>query len=160
MATEIMVTRGPGLSLMPLGEEGNLVVRNMKYGQAVKATIVQPRNVKFHRKLFALLNMGFDYWEPPVAEWRGLQAEKNFDVFREQVTILAGFREVTYNLDGSVKVKAKSISFANMDDGEFGRLYRAIFNVIWRMVISRIEGFTEEVMENTVNQLLSFEAAA
>lgn len=157
MATEALFQRGPGNSLVPMGEEGILAIRGLKPGHAVKATIVRPRNVRFHRKFFALLNLGFEYWEPEQKEWRGIQAEKSFEVFREQVTILAGHREVTYNLDGSVKVKAKSISFANMDETAFQRVYKSVFSVIWKMVISKVKGFTEELMENTVDQLMGFD---
>jgi len=157
MATEILVQRGPGNTLIPFGEDGVKAVQSLKHGETVKAVITKPRNIKFHRKFFSLLNFGFDYWQPAPAEWQGIQAEKSFKIFREQTTILAGYREVTHNLDGSVKVVAKSISFAKMEDDEFEKLYKAVFNVIWRLVVSKISGFTEELMENSLNQLLEYD---
>ena len=112
----------------------------------------------FHRKLFALLNLGFEYWVPADTEWKGIQAEKNFDRFRKDVLILAGFREVVVNIKGESRVEARSISFASMDDVEFGRVYSAVFNVLWRMVMQHIEGFTPELMENALNQMLEFDS--
>jgi len=157
MATDILVQRGPGNTLIPFGEDGVKAIQSLTRGQTVKASITKPRNPKFLRKFFSLVNFGFDYWEPEPIEWQGIQAEKSFPVFREQVTILAGYRDVTHNLDGSVKVVAKSISFASMEEDEFEKLYKAVFNVIWRMVICKVNGFTEELMENTLNQLLEYD---
>ncbi len=157
MATEILVQRGPGNTLIPFGEDGVKAVQSLKHGQTVKAVITRPRNIKFHRKFFSLLNFGFDYWQPEPAEWQGIQAEKSFKIFREQTTILAGYREVTHNLDGSVKVVAKSISFASMDESEFNDLYKAVYSVIWRLVVSKANGFTEDLMQNSLNQLLEYD---
>lgn len=158
MATEVLLTKGPGNSLVPLGEEGHLAIRNLRFGQAVKASIVQPRNVKFHRKFFALLNLGFEYWEPAETAWNGIPAEKNFERFRKDVLILAGFHDVVVNIRGESRVEAKSISFARMDEDEFSRVYQAVFNVIWTRVLRHVQGFTPELMENAVSQLLGFDA--
>ena len=148
--------RGPGLSLIPSDKQGVDVIENLGHGVDVAVDITKMRNAKFHRKFFCLLNLGFEYFEPPKQEWKGMEAVKNFDVFREQVTILAGYFDVTYNLDGSIKVKAKSISFARMDDIEFEKLYKDVFNVLWKKVMSQVQGFTEPEMERVVNQMLSY----
>lgn len=141
--------------VIPLCAEDNELIQKMKIGTVVECDYKQKRNSRFHRKFFALLNLGYEYWEPEPNQWRGFQAVKNFDVFREQVTILAGFRDVTYNLDGSVKVKAKSISFASMDETEFERLYSNVLDVIWHKVVNTI--FDDKAhLDNAVNQLLSY----
>ena len=36
----------------------------MKSGAIYKADVTAPRNIKFHRKTFALLNLTFGFWEP------------------------------------------------------------------------------------------------
>lgn len=139
----------------PLCTDDADVIRKIPLGSVVEAEFTKKRNGNFHRKFFALLGFGFEYWNPPEADWRGFKAVKNFDVFREQVTILAGFREVTYNLDGSVKVKAKSISFASMDDSEFERVYSQVLDVIWNKIMSTVFDDKRE-FENAVNQLMNF----
>lgn len=148
--------RGPGVSLIPSDQQGVELVQSLKIGDDIGASLTKARNAKFHRKFFALLNLCFGYFEPPKREWQGVEAVKNFDVFREQITILAGYFDVTYNLDGSIKVKAKSISFAKMDDIEFSKLYNDVFTVLWNKVMRNIKGFTEAEMENVVNQMLSY----
>ncbi len=139
----------------PLGTDDSELMRKIPLGSLIECEYSKKRNPLFHRKFFALLNLGFEYWNPPEADWRGFKAVKNFDVFREQVTILAGFREVTYNLDGSVKVKAKSISFANMDDPQFEEVYSKVLDVIWNKIMTTVFDDKRE-LENAVNQLMNF----
>ena len=139
----------------PLGSDDSELMKKIPLGSVIEGEFSKKRNPLFHRKFFALLNIGYEYWNPPEADWRGFKAVKNFDVFREQVTILAGFREVTYNLDGSVKVKAKSISFASMDDLEFEGVYSKVLDVIWNKIMSTVFDDKRE-FENAVNQLMNF----
>ena len=139
----------------PLGSDDSELMKKIPLGSVIEGEFSKKRNPLFHRKFFALLNLGYEYWNPPEADWRGFKAVKNFDVFREQVTILAGFREVTYNLDGSVKVKAKSISFASMDDLEFEGVYSKVLDVIWNKIMSTVFDDKRE-FENAVNQLMNF----
>lgn len=157
MAMDLMLAKGPGNSLIPINSVDVDAIRKIKTGRLVAATLTQPRNPIYHRRFFALLNFAFDYFEPEEQEWKGIKAEKSFDVFREQVTILAGFREVTYNLDGSVKVKAKSIKFGRMEETEFQKLYKSVFNVLWKMVLSKTDMSYEQV-EQILNQMLEFDS--
>ena len=143
--------------IIPVDDCGVDYVKKLKPGEIIKVTPVKPRNLKFHRKFFSMINFAFDYWQPPQAEWKGIAAVKSIEVFREQVTILAGYRDVTFNLDGSVKVKAKSISFAKMTEEEFESLYKAVFNVLWTHVMSKVENFTEQELEHCLLQLLAYD---
>lgn len=139
----------------PLGSDDADLMKSIPLGSLLECEFSKKRNPQFHRKFFALLNLGYEYWSPPKAEWRGFEAVKNFDVFREQITILAGFRDVTYNLDGSVKVKAKSISFAKMDDAEFQNVYSKVLDVIWNKVLNTVFENRQQ-LDNAVNQLMGF----
>lgn len=139
----------------PLGTDDSDLMKKIPLGSLIECEYSKKRNPKFHRKFFALLNLGFEYWSPPEKQWKGFKAVKNFDVFREQITILAGFMDVTYNLDGSVKVKAKSISFASMDDNEFEQVYSRVLDVIWNKVLSMVFEDKRQ-LENAVNQLMGF----
>lgn len=156
MAREVFLTRIQNNCFAPADEESLEVVSKIKLGLTVRAAIVQPRNIKFHNKFFALLGLGYQHWEPAPQEWKGIKAVKTFEPYREQITIMAGYREVTFNLDGSVKVTAKSIAFANMDDIMFGMLYSSAFKVIWYHVLSKCEGWTIEEMKRVLDQLESY----
>lgn len=124
---------------------------NLNPGDLVEVDMVIPRNQRFHRKFFALLEIGFDAWEPTL-EHDGNPVEKNFEQFREDVTILAGHYVQTWTLDGEMRLRAKSISFASMDDEEFERVYSSVADVLLSRVLSRYEGRSE--LDRVVDQIL------
>lgn len=116
-----------------------------------------PRNPKFHRKMFALLAVGFDSWEPDRKRfsYNGRAIEKNFERFREQVLILAGHYDQVFSLRGDrMELVAKSISYAAMDDSEFEALYSAVIDVLLREVCTRYSGRAE--LEAVAEQVLRF----
>lgn len=108
-----------------------------RVGQTIGGKFTKVRNAAFHRKLFALLNIAFDMWEPGEINSKYGVPEKNFDQFREDLTILAGFYKIVIRADGTTRPIAKSISFAKMDDNEFERLYSAMIDVILKHIIPK-----------------------
>jgi hypothetical protein len=129
-------------------------VVNLEPGELCQVEMVFSRNPRFHRKYFALLTLGYDAWMPCM-EHNGQRVEKNFEQFREDVTILAGFYTQTWNIDGAMTVRAKSISFASMDDAEFEQVYSAVANVLLERVLTNYEGRAEldRVVEKIVGML-------
>lgn len=125
-------------------------------GEMAQAEMMFPRNSKFHRKFFALLNIGFDAWEPPRKRrtYKGMPVQKNFDQFREDVIISAGFYDQTFDLRGRMKVKAKSISFAKMDDVEFERVYSAVADVLLGGVL--VGYASRDELDRVVDQIMGF----
>ncbi|MGY6029862.1 DUF1367 family protein [Phytobacter sp. AG2a] len=92
-----------------------------------------------------------------VAERRSsnITATKSFDAYREWVIVSAGYYEIVNLPDGTQRKRAKSISFANMDDTTFAPLYNESLNVLWRFILSR--AFTSKVeAENAAAQLMSY----
>jgi hypothetical protein len=105
-----------------------------------------------------MLNFFFELWEIPEGlEYNGLKPEKNFEQFRNDVLIAAGFRELTANVKGECRFRASSISFASMDDTRFSEVYKLVFNVCWKYVMGRISTYTPEQAENTINQMMSYD---
>jgi len=77
-----------------------------------------------------------------------------FDPFWEDMVVQAGYYDEVRVPSGIKKVR-RSISFAKMDEIEFNSLYKAVFNVCWRFVLSR--SFKDEAeAQNAVDQLLSY----
>ena len=123
----------------------------------LNADIVTPRNYKFHKKFFGLLNMAFEFWPgPPPVEWQGetIQPEKTTKAFREWVTIQAGYYSISGFPDGSWQFVADSISFAKMDDEEFARLYSSVINVLLHKVAQTVE---PGLIDYFANQVLNFD---
>lgn len=125
-------------------------------GELLFLEIVFPRHAKYHRKFFALLNLGFDTWEPTRKHktYKGRAITKNFNRFREDITILAGFYEQTFDLKGRMRLNAQSISFANMDQDTFEDLYSAVVDVLLREVCKNYKDRDE--IDRVVDQLMSF----
>lgn len=142
-------------SLVPVNEEAQDAMSKVGQGEIVRVPkFSRPRNLSFHRKWFALAKLAFDYWEPAALDdpkWQGVAPEKNFDRFRKDLTILAGFYEASYRLDGSVRIEAKSIAFANMDDAEFEKLYSATIDTARKYIL---KNFTDEDVRNSVDEML------
>lgn len=131
-------------------------VKSMEPGELAKVEMVIPRNGKFHRKFFALLSVGFSHWQSGRKHktFKGQPVEKNFDTFREDITVLAGFYEQHFDVRGRMVLKAKSISFAKMDDAEFERLYNAVADVLLENVLTTYAGRAE--LDEVVSRIMSF----
>lgn len=151
--TDIVLMKVAGGALMPVDQRGIDYLSKIKLGLGVKVKVTKSNNVRFHRKMFALLGLAFDAWDAPPIEYRGEPIAKNIDQFREDITILAGFYESAVRLDGTIRFSAKSWSFEKMDDDEKERLYNSIINVVLEKVLTT---YTRGSLENVINQLLGF----
>lgn len=80
----------------------------------------KPRNYKFHKKFFALINLVYQNQE----------RYNSIDHLRKDLTIASGFYEIRYGLHGEEITEAKSISFANMTEEEFSELYSAFVDTV------------------------------
>lgn len=127
---------------------------DIKGGEVVSAEIKRPRNYRFHKKYFALLQYAFDVWEPELLEYNGQEVGKNFDRFREDITILAGYYTLAENIKGEPKAIAKSISFGKMLEDEFSCLYSKTIDVILKHVL---KNYTREDVDKVVDRLISFD---
>ena len=140
--------------LVPYDEAAADFVQKMKSGSLMHSDFKKVRNYKFHKKYFALVTFAFDQWEPQDGlTYQGQPVTKNKERFRKDVAILAGFFESTVNLKGEVRLEAKSVSFAQMDEIEFEALYSATVDVVLRKVLTN---YSKSDLENVVNQLLEF----
>lgn len=150
---ELVLTKAAGGVLVPIDPQAAEFIAKMKTGAAVRATVKLQRNPRFHRKYFALLNLAFDAWEPAENTFKGQVVGKNFDQFRNDIVCLAGFYEMATNLRGEVRVTAKSISFASMDQAEFDDLYSATVNVILKHVLTN---YDREQLDEVMERLTGF----
>lgn len=140
-------------ALYPADDMDKAVVDKWPTGEFLKADVVRPRNYKFHRKFFAMINVGYEAWEPPELLYKGLKAEKNPDRFRADCIVQAGFYDVVANLNGEVRVEPKSIAFGKMEEDEFEKVYSAVANVILRKVLTT---YTRDDLDKVVDQIMGF----
>jgi len=150
--SELKLIKSHGVLLAADDETADRIAHYLS-GDLLIGTFRKVRNPKFHRKFFALLDVAYESWEPePLASEFGAP-QKNRELFREQVTILAGHYESSFSLDGSVRLRAKSISFAAMDDVAFGELYSAVADVILQKILIN---HSHADLDEQVDRILGF----
>lgn len=88
-------------------------------GREVMASIRQPRNIRFHRKFFALLGTARSM----------IDEEYTLEQFRALCIAGAGYCDFVQGASGLVAVP-RSMSFAAMDETEFDRLYQDVLTFI------------------------------
>lgn len=161
--TAITLVKLPDGSLRGMSETDQVAYKNFKTrlnkleeGELCSIEAKLPRNSRFHRKFFAMLNLGFDAWEPKRQHksYKGEPVTKNFERFRSDVLILAGYYEQTFNLDGELKLEAKSISFSNVDQPKFEEIYSAVANVILEKILTNYKNRQE--LDDVVNKIIGF----
>ena len=155
---DMVLVKTPNGALAPADEEARALIEKLKAGQGVRATIRRTRNIKFHRKAFALFKLAFDVWEPvEPLEYKGVPVAKDFDRFRKDITIMAGFYKAVYNARGELRLEADSLSFASMDEDRFEQVFRAVLTVVWNRVLRNAGYESPEDVERVVNELMRFD---
>lgn len=152
MATEIIL-RKLYSSFVPVDQVGLDSMLAIAPNSELKCVMTKPRNLPFLKKFFALLTVAFDGWDAPNLEYKGITVEKNKEKLRKDLTIMAGFGYPVVNINGDVRMEAKSISFANMDETEFEALYSAFINVILQKVLTN---YTRDDLDEVVDKVLRF----
>lgn len=153
MPLEIVLMKTATGALVPVDQAGQDYIARQKIGAGFTMTARRNNNVKFHRKLFALANLAFDAWDAPAATYRGQAIQKNFDQFRDDLTILAGYYETRVRLDGSIRLIPRSWSFGAMDDDQKEKMYSAIIDVVLQRILTDT---TRDDLENLVAQVMAF----
>ena len=129
----------PGGSLAPANDETSESMKRFKNNEQMQVDVTMPRNIGFHRKAFALANKAFAHWSADSTKDRYKTNKAQFESFREQLTILAGYFDEVYAIDGSVRLIAKSWSFGNMTQEQFEYFYSAL----WQAIANNVVQFDE-----------------
>lgn len=133
------------LGLQAYSDEDYELLKKVKVGTIVKAKIVQLRNVKFHRKFFALISAAWDC----LTEVQRTNLRSK-DTFREQLLITSGFSEPLFDINGQQFLeRAKSISFAKMDEPSFNEVYNRVLDTILTLLIAN--GVSEAEFNNILS---------
>lgn len=144
--------------LIPASIADQQAFQKLKPGVVYKVEATTERNILFHRKLFAMLNLAFEHWEPPPVDPKYEKfgtPKKCPDRFREEILIAAGWCELVYSMKyGEVRYVAKSISFSKLDDdlvfeGVYNRCLDAVLNMV-------LKNYKRDDLEQVIEQLLSF----
>ncbi|MCW7556511.1 DUF1367 family protein [Endozoicomonas gorgoniicola] len=138
-------------SFVPATHQDAQHCEKIKVGAGIRAEWKQKRNIRFHRKYFALLNIGFDAFDPGIQEYKGFPVQKSFERYRKDVICAAGFYDVIANLNGDVRREAHSISFGRMSPEQFEELYSKSIDVTLQRVLTN---YTHSDLDQQVNRIL------
>ena len=95
-------------------------LKRIKPNEFIECEIKKKRNIKFHRKFFALIDLVYQNQSTYI----------NSEDLRADLIITAGYYTTYINIEGNVVKKADSISFAQMDEHSFNEFYSKIIDVI------------------------------
>ena len=115
----VITVRNTINGLVPLYSSDLDEKRKLKIGETYQVEVKRPRNYQFHKKFFALLNIG----------WENTDVEMPFDTYRRWVTMRAGFYKVYHTPKGEL-YEPESISFSNMDEDTFSEVYDRVLSII------------------------------
>lgn len=110
----------------PAGEEA---LASIPLGEEVRAEITRPRNIKHHRKFFALLRVIYPHQTIYATN-------KNF---RAAITCALGYGDTVKLPDGRTIIIPQSISFAKMDQIAFSEFYDRALTLIVERILPGID---------------------
>ncbi len=117
--------------LIPMYDDDYDAKKRLKFDEVYRVDIVKARNIDFHRKYFALINIGWEYLNEEQTKFFKYDREG----FRKCVQIAAGYYTLTYSIKRKEWVEESvSISFEKMDELEFQDLYNKVRDVIFSLV--------------------------
>lgn len=146
---QIDLVKHPGGVFSPASDSDLERLQRFKNGETYTAEIKLTRNPRFHRKVMAFFGFCFAYWSADNAGFGNADEATQFNRFRKDLTILAGFYDTVTNIRGEVRAEAKSLAYANMDDEEFSRCFSAIFNAALKHVFKNAD-------QETINRVMNF----
>jgi len=132
-----LLLRNTIAGLIPLYPSDYDQKRKLKLGNDYEADIRNPRNIGFHKKFFALINVGHE----------NTSLEMPFDTYRKYMIMKAGYFK-SYTTPKGTYYEADSISFASMSQDQFEDVYSRVLDKIIEDI-----GATKEDIEN---QLVTF----
>ena len=129
--------------LVPSLPQDSEIFDKWNNGDILECEVRKPRNIKFHRKFFALLNMVYENQEK----------YSNFNDFRTEIILRCGFYKSHVNVNGEIMYFPKSIAFSNMDEIEFTHLYDKAIDVVLKYFMPKA---SKEEIEKMVLIVLNF----
>jgi hypothetical protein len=135
---EILVVKTINGLLKPAFDEDKENFNKLPKDGYFEIKYTKKRNVRFHRKFFALLKIAYEN----QSDYRLME-----DLRRDLIITSGHYEEVVNVITGEVYKIAKSISFSNMEETEFSLIYEDVKNVITQWL-----GVSNEDLETEIAQ--------
>ena len=123
--------------LIPLYPSDYEEKKKLRIGADYLANITSPRNLGFHKKFFALLNLGFSNQD----------IYPEFEYYRIVKTMECGYFKTIITERGKELYLPESINFASMDNDTFETLY----NTMVQKLITDLRISAEDIEAEIIN---------
>lgn len=134
--------------LKPCYDEDYDKKRKLKIGETYEVRIRVVRNLKFHRKYFALINCAWEYQNEAVVG----HFKNNIELFRKSVEVAAGHCDMIYSIERREWIEqAKSIAFDKLSETEFQEIYSRVLDLLLRVFL---RGISREEFEQNIASFL------
>ena len=125
---QIQMIKQPGGLLLPASDGDAERLERFKSGAIYPVEIRQVRNPAFHGKVFAFMQFCFEHWSADQTDVRFKPNAAQFETFRKNLMVLAGYKDITFTMDGRLRVEAQSLAYSAMEQTEFEECYSAMIN--------------------------------
>lgn len=122
--------------LMPIYPSDWDSKKKLVLGQDYEADIKMPRNYQFHKKLFALFNIGC----------QNSKMDLPFEVYRKIMTVRAGYF-TAYQTDKGVYYEPDSLSFTAKEEAQIAEVYSRVMDAIINDIGSTSEKIEKALIE-------------
>lgn len=122
---KINMIKQRGGILIPASDADEEKLTKFHTGEIYPVELKGSRNPAFHSKMFVFFNFCFQYWK---CDREFLSETKQLEVFRKNLTVLAGFYDEFWTIKGTLRIEAKSLAYSNMGPDEFEECYKAMIN--------------------------------
>lgn len=128
-------------SLVPEDQEAQDVMGKIKHGNLVHVEIKRTRNLKHHKKYWALINLVFENQE------RYASPKQIHNALKEA----AGLYEVQQKLNGQPMPVLSSTSFEDMDQTAFAKYYNQCCDILAKTFLP---GVTKDDLRREVEEII------
>ena len=127
--------RNTASGLVPLYDSDFDEKRKLKIGKDYKCKITITRDLRTHKKYFALIHCAWEYFTEKQHNFY----HNNINYFRKSMEVLVGHSEPIYIISQNVwSEQAKSVSFDSMDETEFIELYNNVREALFQTFLKNI----------------------
>jgi hypothetical protein len=116
-------------ALKPADKDAEAIIAKVKHGDFVMVEVVRQRNIRHHRKFFALMHLVFE----------NQTRYEVFEDFLDAVKVATGHRSVMFLSDSKVMIKPKSIAFHKMDQDQFNAFYDKVLDLVVTRIMPGVD---------------------
>lgn len=129
VSTRLEAATASHVMLVPTDARGIEVIHEIGTNEEVRCVITRPRNLKHHRKFFALIGVVF--------KAQGFYATQ--ENMLDDIKLAIGHSRQFIGHDGLIRIIPNSISFANMDQSEFEQFYNKAVEFILSKILPAVD---------------------